>query len=52
VPVLQVANVEKSLRWIAGTAILDVAAAAGKNAGLLRGPERMVYGLVELSREE
>jgi len=106
VPVLQVANVEKSLRWyvdalgftphpfpksppysfailrrdgaeimlqcadetgsagapkhladpefrwsiylrIAGTAILDVAAAAGPRAQLLRGPERMVYGLVE-----
>lgn len=39
-------------RWsiylrIAGTAILDVAAAAAKSARLMRGPERMPYGLVE-----
>ena len=33
---------------VAGTAILDVAAAVGKNATLMRGPERMPYGLVEL----
>jgi catechol 2,3-dioxygenase-like lactoylglutathione lyase family enzyme len=44
--------VDPEFRWsiylrIAGTAILDVAAAAGKSAQLLRGPERMVYGLVE-----
>jgi catechol 2,3-dioxygenase-like lactoylglutathione lyase family enzyme len=44
--------VDPAFRWsiylrIAGTAILDVAAAAGKSVQLLRGPERMVYGLVE-----
>jgi catechol 2,3-dioxygenase-like lactoylglutathione lyase family enzyme len=44
--------VDPEFRWsiylrVAGTAILDVAAAAGKSAQLLRGPERMVYGLVE-----
>ena len=43
---------DPEFRWsvylrIAGTAILDVAAAAGKRAKLMRGPERMVYGLVE-----
>lgn len=32
---------------IAGTAILDVAAAVQKKAQLLRGPEKMFYGLVE-----
>ena len=32
---------------IEGTAILDVAAAVEKRARLVRGPERMLYGLVE-----
>lgn len=32
---------------VAGTAVLDVAAAVEKKAQLLRGPERMFYGLVE-----
>jgi hypothetical protein len=32
---------------VAGTAVLDVAAAVEKKAQLLRGPERMSYGLVE-----
>lgn len=32
---------------ISGTAVLDVAAAVEKKAELLRGPERMFYGLVE-----
>jgi len=32
---------------ITGTAILDVAAAVEPKAQLLRGPERMSYGLVE-----
>ena len=32
---------------VAGTAVLDVAAAVQKKAQLLRGPERMSYGLVE-----
>src|SRR5262245_49298522 len=32
---------------IDGTAILDVAAAAAQQTDLLRGPERMFYGLVE-----
>ena len=32
---------------VAGTAVLDVAAAVEKRARLLRGPERMFYGLVE-----
>lgn len=32
---------------ISGTAILDVASVAAKKATLLRGPERMFYGLVE-----
>jgi catechol 2,3-dioxygenase-like lactoylglutathione lyase family enzyme len=32
---------------IQGTAILDVAAAVEQKAKLLRGPERMFYGLVE-----
>jgi hypothetical protein len=44
--------VDPAFRWsnylrIAGAAILDFAAAAGQRALLLRGPERMVYGLVE-----
>jgi catechol 2,3-dioxygenase-like lactoylglutathione lyase family enzyme len=43
---------DPTFRWsiylrIAGAAILDVAAEAGKRAPLRRGPERMVYGLVE-----
>jgi len=43
---------DPEFRWslylrVAGTAILDVAAEAGKSAQLRRGPERMVYGLVE-----
>jgi len=43
---------DPEFRWsiylrIAGTTILDVAAAARQRAQLLRGPERMVYGLVE-----
>ena len=43
---------DPEFRWsvylrIAGTAILEVAAAAGKTAQLMRGPERMFYGLVE-----
>ena len=32
---------------VAGTAVLDAAAAVEKKAQLLRGPERMSYGLVE-----
>ena len=32
---------------ISGTEILDVAAEVGRRAELLRGPERMFYGLVE-----
>ena len=32
---------------VAGTAVLDVAAAVETKAQLLRGPERMFYGLVE-----
>ena len=32
---------------VAGTAVLDLAAAVEKNVQLLRGPERMFYGLVE-----
>lgn len=32
---------------ISGTAVLDVAAAVERKAELLRGPERMFYGLVE-----
>jgi hypothetical protein len=32
---------------VAGTVVLDVAAAVEKKAQLLRGPERMFYGLVE-----
>jgi catechol 2,3-dioxygenase-like lactoylglutathione lyase family enzyme len=32
---------------VAGTAVLDVAAAVEKKTQLLRGPERMFYGLVE-----
>ena len=32
---------------VAGTAVLDVAAAVEKKVQLLRGPERMLYGLVE-----
>jgi catechol 2,3-dioxygenase-like lactoylglutathione lyase family enzyme len=43
---------DPEFRWsiylrISGTAILDVAAATGKKAKLMRGPERMPYGLVE-----
>ena len=43
---------DPEFRWsvylrIAGSAILDVAAAVGKKAKLMRGPERMAYGLVE-----
>jgi catechol 2,3-dioxygenase-like lactoylglutathione lyase family enzyme len=43
---------DPAFRWsiylrIAGTAILDAAAAAAKGARLMRGPERMPYGLVE-----
>jgi catechol 2,3-dioxygenase-like lactoylglutathione lyase family enzyme len=43
---------DPEFRWsiylrISGTEILDVAAAAGRKAKLMRGPERMVYGLVE-----
>lgn len=32
---------------VAGTGVLDVAAAVEKRAQLLRGPEKMFYGLVE-----
>ena len=32
---------------IAGTAVLDVAAAVESKTTVLRGPERMFYGLVE-----
>ena len=32
---------------VAGTAVLEVAAMVEKGAPLLRGPERMFYGLVE-----
>jgi catechol 2,3-dioxygenase-like lactoylglutathione lyase family enzyme len=32
---------------VAGTAVLEVAAAVEKKAQVLRGPERMFYGLVE-----
>jgi hypothetical protein len=43
---------DPAFRWsvylrIEGTAILDVAAAAGKKATVMRDPERMAYGLVE-----
>jgi len=43
---------DPEFRWsiylrTSGTAILDVAAAVGKKAKLMRGPERMAYGLVE-----
>jgi catechol 2,3-dioxygenase-like lactoylglutathione lyase family enzyme len=43
---------DPAFRWsvylrIEGTAILDVAAAVGKKATVLRDPERMAYGLVE-----
>ena len=43
---------DPAFRWsvylrIDGTAILDVAAAAGKKAKVMRAPERMAYGLVE-----
>src|SRR5262245_4858349 len=42
-----------ALRWsvylrVAGVAVLEVAAAVEKKAQLLRGPERMFYGLVEV----
>jgi catechol 2,3-dioxygenase-like lactoylglutathione lyase family enzyme len=33
---------------IAGSQILEVAAEVGKKAPVLRGPERMIYGMVEL----
>ena len=32
---------------VAGTATLDAAAVAGNKMAILRGPERMFYGLVE-----
>ena len=43
---------DPEFRWsvylrIGGTAILDVAAGVEEKAALLRGPERMFYGLVE-----
>jgi catechol 2,3-dioxygenase-like lactoylglutathione lyase family enzyme len=43
---------DPAFRWsvylrIEGTAILDVAAAAGKKVTVRRAPERMAYGLVE-----
>ena len=43
---------DPEFRWsiylrVSGTAILEVATAAGKKAPLMRGPERMAYGLVE-----
>jgi len=43
---------DPEFRWsiylrVSGTAILEVAAAAGKKAPLMRGPERMAYSLVE-----
>src|SRR5262245_31908480 len=43
---------DPEFRWavylrVAGAAVLEVAAAVEKNAELLRGPERMSYGLVE-----
>src|SRR5262249_19093545 len=43
---------DPEFRWsidlrVSGTAILEVATAAGKKAPLMRGPGRMAYGLVE-----
>ena len=43
---------DPEFRWsvylrISGTSVLDVAAAVEKKAQLLRGPEKMFYGLVE-----
>ena len=43
---------DPEFRWsvylrISGTAVLDIAAAVEKRTRLLRGPERMFYGLVE-----
>ena len=43
---------DPAFRWsvylrIEGTAIFEVAAAAGKKAKVMRDPERMAYGLVE-----
>lgn len=45
-------NSDPEFRWsvylrIAGAQVLEVAATVGKKAQLLRGPERMFYGLVE-----